>query len=299
MADLKHTGEELASHVKSGVHRAQQGARVATEHAAPGLELLARVGYASKGVVYGAVGLLALGVALGRGGATTDSQGALIRLQDIPAGSALLWLLAAGLVGYALWQLIRAVLDPEHQGAGAKGLVKRAGYGLSAGANAGLAFFTAQLALRGDMARQQNSEDQAARTVLNLPAGQLLLGVVGLILLGIAANQLYIAYGAKFMKHMAFHDMGARTEQALSRIGQVGIAARGVLMLLIGSFALVAAWRGQASQAAGMSEVLTWLREQAAGNVLLGAVALGTLCYGVWCVVQARYRRIRIEGGAG
>ena len=44
--------------------------------------------------------------------------------------------------------------------------------------------------------------------------------------------------------------------------------------------------------------MLKWLREQPAGNVLLFVLALGTLLYGVWCVVQALYRRIRVEGSA-
>ncbi|MFC6667436.1 DUF1206 domain-containing protein [Deinococcus radiopugnans] len=88
---------------------------------APGLETLARFGYASKGVVYGTVGALALGLALGAGGSTTDTRGALLRLQDLPGGSVVLWILMVGLVGYALWQLVRAMLDPEHQGTGARG----------------------------------------------------------------------------------------------------------------------------------------------------------------------------------
>ncbi|MBZ9712331.1 DUF1206 domain-containing protein [Deinococcus multiflagellatus] len=295
MADLKNMGQEVASEVKRGARR---GAQAVTGHAAPGLDLLARVGYASKGVVYSAVGLLALGVALGQGGATTDMQGALLRLQDIPGGSLLLWVLAAGLLGYATWQLIRALLDPEHQGTGPKGLGKRAGYLLSGVANTGLALFSARLALLGTATRQQNSEDRAAAAVLNLPAGRLLLTAIGLFLLGVAAYQLYVAYGAKFMKRMAFHDISERLRGVLVKIGQMGITARGLLMLVIGSFALLAAWRGRAREAVGVSEALTWLRDQPAGNVLLGAVALGTLCYGLWCGVQALYRRIRVEDAA-
>ncbi|WP_083524075.1 DUF1206 domain-containing protein [Deinococcus grandis] len=298
MADLKQMGQQTASTLKGGVEGAQQAAARATHHAAPWLEALARFGYASKGVVYGTVGLLALSVALGRGGATTDTKGALLRLQDLPAGTLLIWLLTLGLIGYALWQLIRAALDPEDQGHEAKGVVKRAGYAFSGVANLGLAVFTARLALAGNAARSQNSEDQVAGTVLNLPGGQLWLALGGLILLAVAANQLYVAYGAKFMKRVTFTDLPARTCDLLKRIGQVGIASRGVLMVIMGVFALLAAWHRKASETVGIGEALTWLRTQPSGNLLLGAVALGTLCYGVWCVVQARYRRIRIEGAA-
>ncbi|PNY81012.1 DUF1206 domain-containing protein [Deinococcus koreensis] len=289
MTDLKQTGRKVAGDVGQGV-------RNAAHQAAPGLEALARFGYASKGVVYGTVGFLALSVALGRGGATTDTQGALLRLQDLPLGTPLIWGLVLGLVGYALWQLIRAGLDPERQGTGGKGIVKRSGYLLSGLANIGLALFAARLAGSGAAQRNQDSEAQAAGQVLNLPGGQVWLALAGVVLLAVAANQLYSAYGAKFMKRMAFTDLGARSQGTLKRIGQVGIASRGLLMAIIGVFLLIAAWRHSAATALGISEALTWLRDQPAGNVLLGSVAVGTLCYGVWCVVQALYRRVKVEG---
>ncbi len=261
---------------------------------APGLEVLARFGYASKGVVYGTVGFLALSLALGAGGTTTDTKGALLRLQDLPAGSVLLWVLVVGLVGYALWQLLRAVLDPEHQGTEAKGLAKRLGYAVSGVAYLVLAVFSARVAAQGSAPRNQNSESQTASDVLQLPGGQVLLGLAGVALLAVAANQLYSAYGARFMKRMAFTDVGARYRDTLKRVGQVGIAARGVLLTIVGIFLLVAAWRDKASVVIGTSEALAWLRDQPAGQFLLAAVALGTLCYGVWCVTQALYRRINV-----
>jgi hypothetical protein len=261
---------------------------------APGLEALARFGYASKGVVYGTVGFLALSLVLGDGGTTTDTRGALLRLQDLPAGSVLVWLLVVGLVGYALWQLLRAVVDPEHQGTEAKGLVKRAGYLVSGAAYLTLAVFSARVAAQGSAPRDPNSEAQTASQVLQLPGGQLLLGLAGVALLAVAANQLYSAYHAKFMKRMAFTDVGAKYRETLKRTGQVGIAARGLLLTIVGVFLLVAAWRGRASIVIGTSEALGWLRDQPAGQFLLGAVALGTLCYGVWCVTQALYRRIKV-----
>ncbi|MEF2278914.1 DUF1206 domain-containing protein [Deinococcus sp. YIM 134068] len=285
MAELKDVGGRLRAEA------AREAAR-----AVPGIEALARFGYASKGVVYATVGGLALSVALGRGGATTDTQGALLRLQDLPLGTFLTLLLVVGLVGYALWQGLRAVLDPERQGSGANGIVKRVGYGMSAAVNVGVAIFAARLATQGSAPRNQNSEGEAARRVLDLPGGQALLTLAGLALLAVAANQLYAASGAKFMKRMAFSDLGPGPTRTLQRVGQVGVGARGLLLGLIGVFCLVGAWQGDSNPVLGTSEVLTWLRGQPAGNLLLGAVALGTLAYGVWCAVQARYRRIQVRG---
>lgn len=168
MTDIRDVGRQAEARLRQGAAQA-----------APGIEALARFGYASKGAVYLAIGALALGVALGRGGATTDPQGALLRLQDLPLGTPLTGLLTLGLLGYALWQLVRAVLDPERQGHGAAGLVKRAGYLLSAVANLGVALFAGRLALLGHASRQQDSEARAAGQVLALPGGGLLLALAG------------------------------------------------------------------------------------------------------------------------
>lgn len=98
------------------------------------------------------------------------------------------------------------------------------------------------------------------------------------------------------MKRMALTDLGARYAETVKRVGQLGIAARGVVLAIIGVLLLLAAWRGSARGVRGISEVLTWLRDQPAGGVLLGVVALGTLCYGLWCLIQARYRRVKVQG---
>ena len=87
----------------------------ATE-ASPWIEGLGRFGYAAKGTVYLIVGWLAVQAALGQGGQMTDQQGALSHIAEAPFGRSLLVVLAVGLVGYAVWQIVRAALDTERQG---------------------------------------------------------------------------------------------------------------------------------------------------------------------------------------
>src|ERR1044071_807510 len=73
-------------------------------------ELLARAGFAARGVIYGIIGILAIKVALGAGGKTTNQTGALKTIAHQPFGKVLLILVAIGLGGYALWRLVRALL---------------------------------------------------------------------------------------------------------------------------------------------------------------------------------------------
>src|SRR3954452_3796769 len=91
-------------------------------------ERLARFGYAARGTVYVIVGYLALLAALGSGGATTDSKGALQSLITKPFGTMLLALVAIGLLFFAEWRILQALWDADHHGREPKGLIRRAGF---------------------------------------------------------------------------------------------------------------------------------------------------------------------------
>ena len=91
------------------------------------LEKLARLGYASKALIYAIIGVLAILAAANRGGRVTDTSGALRVVLTQPFGRLLLLVLAAGLCGYALWRLLDAIKDPDRHGTDFKGLVNRIG----------------------------------------------------------------------------------------------------------------------------------------------------------------------------
>src|SRR5215203_7023898 len=73
-------------------------------------EWLARAGLVSRGVIYAIIGVLAVKLALGDGGKTTNQKGALQTIVEQPFGKALLILTAIGLAGYAIWRLVRAAI---------------------------------------------------------------------------------------------------------------------------------------------------------------------------------------------
>src|SRR4051794_11098006 len=100
--------------VEKGKAEAGEGAQQTGGN--PWLERLARIGYAARGVLYAVVGLLAVTLALGRGGATTDKNGALTTIAGQPFGKLLLVLIVVGLIGYSIWGFARALLDPLGRG---------------------------------------------------------------------------------------------------------------------------------------------------------------------------------------
>ena len=58
----------------------------------------------ARGLIYAIIGILAIKLAFGAGGKTTDQQGAMQTVAHQPFGTVLLVLLAIGLGGYALWR---------------------------------------------------------------------------------------------------------------------------------------------------------------------------------------------------
>jgi hypothetical protein len=86
--------------------------------------------------------------------------------------------------------------------------------------------------------------------------------------------------------------MSATERKWTKRSGQAGLAARGVVFCIIGVFLIQAALSANPEEARGLGGALDTLAAQPYGPYLLGAVALGLVGYGVYCAVNARYRRI-------
>lgn len=69
------------------------------------IERLARLGYASIGIVYMIVGVLAALAGMGRGGSTAGQHNAFVLILRQPFGIVALGVIAVGLIGYTVWRL--------------------------------------------------------------------------------------------------------------------------------------------------------------------------------------------------
>lgn len=130
--------------------------------------------------------------------------------------------------------------------------------------------------------------------MLAQPFGAWLVGAAGAGLLLFGVSQLVHAWKAKLddQLELAQLDPGQRTW--VVRVSRVGIAARGLVLLLIGAFVVQAAVEFDPSEAEGVGGALRSLEQAPYGSWLLGSVALGLAAYGVYELVRARYRRIRV-----
>ena len=273
--------------------QAEQAARDAAMHTSPAIRALARAGYAAKGVVYALVGGLALYAAFTSGGQVSGSRGALRWLIGQPFGQALLAVVGIGLAGYALWCFVRAIVDPEDEGTDLKGWASRAFQFGKGVVHASLVLAVVGM-LRGTAGGDGGSDgiDKWTARLMSFPLGIWLVGAAGLFVIGYGARQLYKAWTTDLDDQLSFGRMGPTAARWTIRFSRFGMAARGVVFGVVGTFLVVAAMRSNPAEAKGMGGALQALQQQPYGPVLLGVVAVGLISYGMYELIRARYRRI-------
>ncbi len=254
----------------------------------PWVEPLARFGYAARGVVYLLIGWLAIETALGVRRHATDSHGALRYVAETSVP--LLWLLAVGLLGYALWRLAQGALDTEGKGDDPKGLAKRAGMVGSGVIYSGLALAAAKLAMGAHDGGGHVTQAWTAR-LMSLPFGRWLVAGVGIGVLVGGVMQIRRGWLGKLSDTLV-QGISATQRRLALRAGKLGLIARGIVFLIIGGFLIQAALRFDASRARGLGGALEALARQPHGEWLLGATAVGLAAFGVYSFLLARYRRI-------
>jgi len=251
------------------------------------VELLGRVGLAAYGLVHLLIAWLAAQVALGSGGGEGAGKGgALTELAGKSWGGPLLWVIAIGMFALALWQLGEAVWGRKSYGSPAKRVV----HVVEAVVFGFLGYSAAKIASGG---KSQSNSEQASITadVLAKPAGQVLVVAVGVAVMGAAAYLILKGARKKFLKELNFAGASASTRRLTERLGQAGYIAQGTGYGIVGLLIVVAAVKHDPKQATGLDTALATLAEQPYGTALLLIVALGFACFGVYCFLDARFRK--------
>lgn len=240
---------------------------------------LVRLGFAARGLVYILLGYLALSTASqadGGGEAVFDM------LQQVPLGTALLWVIAIGMLAYAVFKYLSGISDIQNRGADTKGVAKRIGDVASGVAHTFLAYAAYQFAI-GTKQSASGSQENAG-TVLSWELGGLVIGLIGLGFLIGAVMQAKEAATGNFM-----HRISPRAPTGVEAVGRLGHAARAVVFAIIGWSLMQSAWFSSQSQVKGLGEAIVSLRDN---GTIYTLVAIGLLLFGVFSLIVARYRII-------
>lgn len=260
-------------------------------------QLLARAGLVAKGISFGLVGVLAFGVAFGIGQKVEDRPGALQSLAETTIGRFLLGALAVGLGAYALWRFAQAALGEKLESGEDVNFFKRIGLVARGLLYAWFfvmcisIFFNADEPVTGGGSGSRN-EDRATAILLEQPLGRWLVAAAGLGIIGGGMFNLYRGLTQKFRKDLKEGQMEKEERQSYAVIGVIGHLARALIFTLAGWFLVKAAWQYDPEEAIGLDGALRKLAEADYGDILLASTAVGLFAYGLFCLVQARYRTV-------
>jgi hypothetical protein len=256
--------------------------------------LLGRAGLAARGIVYVTIGTLALMAALGVGGGkVVDQRGAIRAIGDSTFGPILLWGVAIGLAAYVLWRATQVFYGPRDDRSTKKQISKRAVALFSAVAYTGIAATALRAALgQGGGGKSGSAQREGAALALSQPMGEWIVAAIGAAVMLAALLQFKKALTSKFSERLDDHELSAQHSRWARNAGRAGYAARGVAFGLIGWFFIQAALTENPRETGGLEQVLRTLASQPSGPVLLGVVGSGLALFGVYSLVEARYRRI-------
>ncbi len=272
---------------KEGKKAAQQAAF------SPWMEKLMRLGYAVKGFLYVAIGFIAIMGALGKSSTPADQIGAIVALRKLPYASVFLWIVLIGLVSYSLWGVIRAVFDPLHKGNDLKGLLARGGFLLSAITYATFVIPTYHLIQGGASGAGSQSTVKLVSSVMNMPMGRWIVGLVGLGAVAAGLYQVYMGIKMNFDQFYKPYELSSEQFRAAKQMGRFGTIARGIVFAIVGGFIVLAAYQANPGHAQGFNGAFKYLAHQPYGIYLLGVIALGMIAFGLYSIMMAAWLRLR------
>ena len=248
---------------------------------------VARSGYVASGLLRGAIGVLALLLAVHVDAARPGASGAFDALADLPGGVVLLVLVAAGNGALLLWLVVQGALfqDPHPLERWRQRLVY-----WGRGAVYGVIGLTAVRFALGAHAMDSGSEQAAGRQLLELPGGRLALVVVAAVVLVVGASMVWLGASRRFVKTIRLpEDPGPR--RFVLALGVLAYVAQGGTILLVGGSLVVAAWAVDPDRVGGLDAALADFPASPFGQALLIAVGAGWIVAGLYALLRARIAR--------
>ena len=254
------------------------------------VEILGRVGLAGYGLVHLLIGVIAVQIAV-RGGGQADQQGALSTLAAEPFGFVLIVVIVIGLVAFGIWQGVAAATGFRWASGWAR-TQRRIASGATAVGVLFVALIGVQLLVTGSSGSSSSGSQQTTAGLLALPGGQLIVGVVALVVLVIAGATAWTGIRGSFAEDLAWSRLPQGLRRPVYWLGIAGHVLRAVAFAAMAVLFGLAALRSDPAQAGGLDAALKALAAQPFGVLLLLVVALGFVAYGLYCAAEAWARRI-------
>lgn len=248
-------------------------------------------GHLAKGIVYVVIGGIALAGVIGQAQNPQGMREVIEWIQNRPFGHVLLGLITIGLFSYCAWRWIKALKDTSNEGKDAEGLAKRTGYASSGTVYGFLGVYAITL-ITGNGSGSGNTKQDMLAQILQVPWGQIVVGILGLILFGVGVYQFIRGWKEKYMSEISSAAMNPQERRVYRNLGKAGHLSRAVIYGIMAYFLARVALSSDPSKFRGIGGALDYLGGQVMGTILVSLVGLGLLLYGLFMFVKAKYPQV-------
>ena len=265
--------------------------------ASPWVRRLAQLGYGAKGLLYVIVGITAVLAVVNVGQRVRGTRGALNLLVASPFGRLGVAFVAVGLGGFILRRLVQIFVSPKI-GTAPKRLTRisrRLGYAVSGLGHLGIALTALQLVFGLTIfggAEVNPARTWISRLLSSLPLGSSWILLAGLVFVGVAIFQFYLAVSRRFAVELQLEQMSQRVRRMTFACGVAGHAGRGVAFLLSGAFLIYTELFVEVAEAGRFGNTVSSIETRPLVAWMFFAAAAGLTAYGLYLLFAAWYLRL-------
>lgn len=136
-----------------------------------------------------------------------------------------------------------------------------------------------------------DSAESATEPFLGSTTGRAIIAAVGLIIVIIGIYHVYKGMSRKF--HEDLNPAGdQKLSQVIDKTGLVGYVAKGIALAGVGAMVMWAAWSADADKARGLDAAFKETLDLPAGGIILAAIGIGFILYGIYSVLRAKYQEM-------
>jgi len=245
---------------------------------------LAVYGCISTGLIYTAIGVIAIlsFLKMKKGGA--DESDLLIFLNDFVAGKIIIWIILLGTASYICWRFYEAFTDPYEYGKDMKGVAKRTGIALSTIADGLIIYSAIQALLKGsggEVNGPLGEQQQMIAGLLQERWGNLLIICLGTVITITAAVQFFYGITKGYRERVNLARFKKSIKFAIHFLAWIGYATRGIILGIIGFFFIKAGVLENAQFVVNTDKAFDFIGDEV-GHLFFILAALGTIFYGLF-----------------
>jgi len=244
-------------------------------------------GCISTGLIYAAIGVIALlsFFKVRDGGADEGSMLAMIN--DYTVGKIFIGIVLSGTLCYIIWRFYEAVTDPYEYGRKVPGIAKRIGICLSTIADVMIVNTAIRVLLGNDhimVDGQPKEEQEKIASLLSEPWGNEIIIAMGLLVIATAFMQLLYGVTKGYKERIDIDHFSRGIQVATHGMAWAGYIARGIILGIIGFFLTKAGFIENAKTVVNTDKAFDFIGDHI-GHVCFILVALGTICYGIFMFI--------------